>query len=449
MKPKAYIFAGPTLAQSQLVLPDNVFLLPPAAQGDVYQAARQKPDAIGIVDGYFEGQASVWHKEILWAMDNGIHVFGSASMGALRAAELHVFGMQGVGKIFEAYRDGEFEDDDEVAVLHAPADAGFLTLSEPMVNIRATLEQAKKQGVIDAGTFGHLEHLAKKTFYQERRWPDLLTQAEQKGIAANTITEFKEWLPDHRVDQKEIDASLMIKAMEECLDQDRTPVPANYYFEWTEMWDEVVKNAVAPSNHHIRTEDEVTSEIILDEVRLEMGAFDPFYRLALLRRLASDAASPAQTRQQVSQAITAFRERNSLFSRTELDRWLQQHHLDAKDFEQLIADDVAIEECLMDWSTEIGRDLLDQLRLDGRYQQLAERALSKKRFLDSIGETETDIKDGSLSPPQLRAWYFEQQRREAIPLDLERYARSVGFKDRQALDQALRREYLYVVNQER
>ena len=52
-------------------------------------------------------------------MSQGIHVFGSASMGALRA-ELCPFGMVGVGRIFEAYRDGELEDDDEVAVIHGP-----------------------------------------------------------------------------------------------------------------------------------------------------------------------------------------------------------------------------------------------------------------------------------------------------------------------------------------
>ena len=45
-------------------------------------------------------------------------------MGALRAAELHAFGMRGVGRIFEAFRDGELEDDDEVAVVHGPAEPG-------------------------------------------------------------------------------------------------------------------------------------------------------------------------------------------------------------------------------------------------------------------------------------------------------------------------------------
>ena len=104
------------------------------------------PLAIGLIDGYFERVPAVWHKEILWALSQGIHVFGSASMGALRAAELAPFGMIGVGAIFEAYRDGILEDDDEVAVAHGPADTGYRAGSDAMVNIRATLARAVQHG---------------------------------------------------------------------------------------------------------------------------------------------------------------------------------------------------------------------------------------------------------------------------------------------------------------
>ena len=61
-----------------------------------------RPAVIGIIDGYFEIVPTVWHKEILWAMAQGIHVFGAASIGALRAAELDAFGMRGIGRIYEA-----------------------------------------------------------------------------------------------------------------------------------------------------------------------------------------------------------------------------------------------------------------------------------------------------------------------------------------------------------
>ena len=120
-------------------------MLPPAGVGDIARAVRRGPRAIALIDGMFERVLPVWHKEILWAMARGVHVFGAASMGALRAAELHAFGMQGVGRIFEAYRYGELEADDEVAVLHGPADLGFVAVTEALVNVRATLRRARRR----------------------------------------------------------------------------------------------------------------------------------------------------------------------------------------------------------------------------------------------------------------------------------------------------------------
>ena len=148
------VFVGPTLEPRDLALAGGFVGLPPVSQGDVYRAAKSRPRAIGIIDGYFSGAPSVWHKEILWAISEGVPVFGSASMGALRAAELHSFGMRGVGRIFEAFRDGALEDDDEVAVLHGPAEIGYLAASEPMVNIRETLARADSEWRARAGSPG-------------------------------------------------------------------------------------------------------------------------------------------------------------------------------------------------------------------------------------------------------------------------------------------------------
>jgi hypothetical protein len=69
-------------------------------------------------------------------MKQGVHVFGAASMGALRAAELAAFGLEGVGDIYEAFASGALEDDDE-------AEGGYRPLSEAMVNIRPTLQAAE------------------------------------------------------------------------------------------------------------------------------------------------------------------------------------------------------------------------------------------------------------------------------------------------------------------
>ena len=119
-------------------------------QGSFIGRRSMRPAVIGVIDGYFEVTPTVWHKEILWAMAQGIHVFGAASIGALRAAELDAFGMKGIGRIYEDFRDGVLEDDDEVAVLHGPAELGYPPLTEAMVNIRATLAAAAREGIISA-----------------------------------------------------------------------------------------------------------------------------------------------------------------------------------------------------------------------------------------------------------------------------------------------------------
>src|SRR5262245_14019690 len=160
------IFTGPTLPPTEAARVLDAEYLPPAAIGDVYRAAQKRPWAIGIIDGFFESTPSVWHKEVLWTMDQGIHVFGASSMGALRAAELADFGMVGVGAIFEAYRDGLIEDDDEVAVVHGPSEMGHMQISEAMVNIRATIGKAAATGVVSPETAAALIGTAKALYYK-------------------------------------------------------------------------------------------------------------------------------------------------------------------------------------------------------------------------------------------------------------------------------------------
>lgn len=77
------------------------------------------PKQIVLIDGIFYQDLAVWHKEIIYALLRNIVCIGAASMGALRAAELHVYGMIGVGAIFERYQAGE-EDDSLVALSFDP-----------------------------------------------------------------------------------------------------------------------------------------------------------------------------------------------------------------------------------------------------------------------------------------------------------------------------------------
>jgi hypothetical protein len=167
---KLIAFLGPSKPRK---LPVRCTVLPPARQGDVWRALRQKPDAIALIDGVFESQPSVWHHEILDALDAGVPVYGGASMGALRAAELHQRGMVGVGQIFRWYRDGEILDDAEVALLHADAEHGYRGLTVPQVNVRWSAAVAVQKRLITQARARAMVEKSAAIFYQERT-PDRL-----------------------------------------------------------------------------------------------------------------------------------------------------------------------------------------------------------------------------------------------------------------------------------
>ena len=69
-------------------------------------------------------------------------MWGAASMGALRAAELAPFGMRGVGAIYRAFARGTLVADDEVAVAHLPAEYGYRATRDALVNLRDGIARA-------------------------------------------------------------------------------------------------------------------------------------------------------------------------------------------------------------------------------------------------------------------------------------------------------------------
>jgi hypothetical protein len=235
------VFLGPTLAPAAARRVLRATYRPPAAQGDVYAAARGGARVIGLVDGAFESVPSVWHKEILWALARGIAVFGSASLGALRAAETEAFGMIGVGEVYEAFRSGTLEDDDEVAVIHGPEDAGFRPLSEAMVNIRATLRAAAEAGVLSRSSGLALEAEAKRWHFPERCYPALLRRGAALGVPDAETARLRAWLARGRVDLKRADALAMLRRIRAAVKDGLPGERPRFVFEHTVFWERVVR----------------------------------------------------------------------------------------------------------------------------------------------------------------------------------------------------------------
>jgi hypothetical protein len=182
------LFAGPSLSGTEFIpsragedriLPNHELTCRgPAKCGDITRAVDEGFQTIGLVDGRFEDVAAVWHKEILFALSKGVTIYGAASMGALRAAECHPFGMLGIGKVFERYAFGGLEDDAAVAQVHAPAEFGYAAFSEAMVTIDASLDAALMAGTITCDEHALIRSRAAKIFFKERTWKHIFDSIE-------------------------------------------------------------------------------------------------------------------------------------------------------------------------------------------------------------------------------------------------------------------------------
>ena len=250
----AVIFAGPSLPPPTSPIA-GIEWRPPVRQGDLYLAALSRPAIIGVADGYFEIMPTVWHKEILWAMAQGIHVYGAASIGALRAAELTDFGMKGIGHIYRQFHTGRLTDDDEVAVLHGPVEIDYVQVTDAMVNVRATIDRALQLGVVEPAFAARLVSIAKSLFYKDRTYEAILKAATEQGLAPELVGRFASWLPGGQVDQKRIDASEMLEAMTAHISSGVIPLKVSYEFSHTFAWEEArrrIEVAGDPAGMNIR-----------------------------------------------------------------------------------------------------------------------------------------------------------------------------------------------------
>ena len=188
-------FAGPSLPPSARTAVTGIEWRPPVEAGDLLRLDAGPGTTICLVDGYFDHRPAVRHKEILLLLSAGARVLGSASIGALRAAEMDGMGMIGVGAIYRAYRRGTVRGDDEVALIHGDAASGWKPLSVPLVDIRATLARAVRTKTIDAAGARALLGRAAAIHYVDR-----------------SRSEVARWLPGTLVEQKRTDADQCLLA---------------------------------------------------------------------------------------------------------------------------------------------------------------------------------------------------------------------------------------------
>ena len=209
-----HVFAGPTISGPDIsaIAPEAV-VHPPVRHGDLIALGAAPGDTVAIIDGVFFRTAAVRHKEIMHLLQQGIAVWGASSMGALRAAELDVYGMRGVGVVYGMYTSGAVTGDDEVAVLHAPAEAGYRPANEALVSIRAAASRARRNGVLTAEDEDLLTRAAKALAFGERTYPAVTQAAVGLGLPAAAAEAFLTYLAAHPCDLKREDAQALLRTI--------------------------------------------------------------------------------------------------------------------------------------------------------------------------------------------------------------------------------------------
>jgi hypothetical protein len=431
------VFLGPTLAHDEARAVLDARYLPPAGHGDVLRAALGRPRAIALVDGVFEQAPAVWHKEILFALSQGVHVYGAASMGALRAAELDRFGMRGVGEVYRAYADGTLEDDDEVAVAHADGEYAFRPLSDSMVDVRATLEAATSSRIVGASTAAAIAARVKATFYPRRLLLAALDRDDEEH------EQLRAWLPEGRVLRKRSDALELLRVVGADLAAGLQPFRPGWTLQRTRCWEDAWRSVELATNGRpeplsARAADEEL-EAVLDEARLDPDRYGRLLDRSLLVALALDAAAAAGVDASSwahQDALDQERRRRGLLEPDDVTVWLEERGLSRTDLAAL-----AQRLAAMRWTHEayrhsVAREFALALRSDDVYTALAERAAGKRAVLASLPAAGGVADDDE----RVISWYFRERLRQEVPVQLEAWAAAHGWSRLADFVRALRAE---------
>ena len=192
-----YVFAGPTLNSKQIlsILPQAV-CLPPAKASSfldlIGNPGIKNITSIVLIDGLYHSTLSIRHKEIIYALKQGVPVYGCSSIGALRASELSEVGMVGFGRIFDYYSNLLFTSDDEVAISHN-AVYPYECYSVPLINIRFTLQDMVEEKLLDPDISNKLLKRFMSLHFSERTFDFIKYDREFSPYHSIILDNYKDW----------------------------------------------------------------------------------------------------------------------------------------------------------------------------------------------------------------------------------------------------------------
>lgn len=438
------VFLGPTLPRAQAEQLLNAIYLPPAAQSDLISALHKyQPDVIALIDGVFFNSPSVWHKEILYALKQGVAVYGASSMGALRAAETDNFGMIGFGRIYQQYADGEL-DDDEVALVYDSAEQGYRPLSEPMVNVRATFDHAHRQGILNNSELEQLIAISKSIYFAERTFQSIFYQAKSQGFNPELIVALQSFVKEHYVDLKRQDATLLLQTIQKqycAVDQNsKSKRPPkidndNTYPDRFDLAQTHVFSTLYECERKVERQGvQIPLRRIAEFTALHTADFDDLNFNSLNRMLAQVLGAilgVEATESDIEKEIKRLRFKHQLKTEKEFNQWQQDNDLSSDDFYSLM-NEIAICRRLHQWllaRQSYQRNIkgaLNEMRLQNCYVEWADAAADQAKLLQ---ENHFDLNTSSTRKIPLNDLLLDhlQTTQRRIPTSLQHWMMETGF----------------------
>ena len=210
---KPIVYLGPTLNRDEASKILEADYRDPAKKGDFLRLSHTSDEKkyVGFIDGVFlhdypPSPIEVYHL----ATRKNIELIGASSLGALRAVELEKFGMKGIGKIFQLFKNGILDADDEVAVTFV-RDKNILQ-SEALIDIRFNLFLAYKKGIITKQTKKRFVRIAKNIYFPFRNYDDIIRLTQEQFPSINDELEnFRDYILKNRDSLKARDARKLLK----------------------------------------------------------------------------------------------------------------------------------------------------------------------------------------------------------------------------------------------
>lgn len=428
------VYLGPSLSldKAKAILPGAIYR-PPAKQGDILSdVVNLEPNLIFLIDGELHQNLSPWHKELVYALQYpGVKaVYGAASMGALRAAELDYLGMIGVGQIYRWFRDGVTEDDSEVALLYNISTT-YNPATVPLVDIRAGVEHYEREFSEQPEVLKTVREFftaMQATYYMERT-PNLCEQfwAGHLGVSFPCIP------------QKEIDAIELLTDYAKFSPEPKVaPSPDHLTGTFRALYDRDrkirIKGQFIPQQH-------IDSYVLLHNPEYERICWDSTNQeLALLL---CNALCITISMEELERENNRFQQRCGLENQGDFYAMLETNGWTKHEYDRLLIQNTRIRKLQHALTVSKGaqrntRAILDYLRTHQAFEYWAEQAAQKEQLIAERGIDDWGGISLEKSPWLMLAEQFEAEGLE-LKCSREEYLLETGFSNQNELTIALNR----------